>query len=326
METDGEARLRRLFADDAPEAGDAAGQGADAAAEDGSSSPSATEEHGASSSPEPDLAGPWIPADPEPPAAVRPEPGPEPAPATEVVPVVRDSAADDDRRRLLWRDSATILIGVVLALLVVQSMSAPPTAGPGSSPSDLPSGIAIGSVGPPISLPPGATLPPIIDPSLGIDATPTPIPVITMGPTPTPGPSPSPSASPSSSPKATGSPRPSRTPGTSKPPSTPPSNPPPTQPPPTQPPPTQPPPTQPPPTAAPPVAQFTWNTTALVVDFTNTSTGDTSWDWDFGDSSGSTAQNPSHVYAAPGDYTVKLTVTGPGGTDTVTHVVSVSGT
>jgi PKD repeat protein len=62
------------------------------------------------------------------------------------------------------------------------------------------------------------------------------------------------------------------------------------------------------------------------VDFTNTSSGDTSWDWDFGDSTGSTAQNPSHLYLAPGDYTVRLTVTGPGGTESTTQTVSVTGT
>jgi serine protease len=33
------------------------------------------------------------------------------------------------------------------------------------------------------------------------------------------------------------------------------------------------------------------------------------WSWDFGDGNGSTAQNPSHTYAADGTYTVTLTVT-----------------
>lgn len=46
--------------------------------------------------------------------------------------------------------------------------------------------------------------------------------------------------------------------------------------------------------------------------FTDTSTPDTTlatWFWDFGDGTNAAAQNPSHVYAAPGFYTVSLTVT-----------------
>ncbi len=55
----------------------------------------------------------------------------------------------------------------------------------------------------------------------------------------------------------------------------------------------------------------------LDVDFTDGSTSDTtSWAWDFGDGATSTAQNPSHQYAAPGKYTVTLDVTGGFGSDT----------
>ncbi|MCC8426151.1 PKD domain-containing protein [Mucilaginibacter sp. UR6-11] len=39
----------------------------------------------------------------------------------------------------------------------------------------------------------------------------------------------------------------------------------------------------------------------------------TSWLWDFGDGQTSTKQNPSHVYANAGDFTVKLTVTNQAG-------------
>jgi PKD repeat protein len=54
----------------------------------------------------------------------------------------------------------------------------------------------------------------------------------------------------------------------------------------------------------------------LQVAFTDSSSGDiTGWSWDFGDSSTSTEQNPSHTYSRPGKYTVSLTVTGPLGTD-----------
>ncbi len=45
------------------------------------------------------------------------------------------------------------------------------------------------------------------------------------------------------------------------------------------------------------------------VQFTDRSTGQvTSWAWDFGDGATSDAQNPSHLYANPGTYTVTLTV------------------
>lgn len=57
----------------------------------------------------------------------------------------------------------------------------------------------------------------------------------------------------------------------------------------------------------------------LAVQFTDQSTGNiTSWHWDFGDGSTSTEQNPIHTYTSPGVYTVTLTVSGPGGSDTET--------
>ena len=62
----------------------------------------------------------------------------------------------------------------------------------------------------------------------------------------------------------------------------------------------------------------------LGVRFTDESSGDIdSWHWDFGDGKTSTAKNPSNVYAAPGRYTVTLTVTGPSGTDTATVTIFV---
>jgi PKD repeat protein len=57
----------------------------------------------------------------------------------------------------------------------------------------------------------------------------------------------------------------------------------------------------------------------LKVQFSDQSTGDiTSWSWNFGDGSTSTEQNPSHTYANIGTYTVSLTVSWPGGSDTET--------
>ncbi|HUM71163.1 MAG TPA: PKD domain-containing protein, partial [Chloroflexota bacterium] len=58
--------------------------------------------------------------------------------------------------------------------------------------------------------------------------------------------------------------------------------------------------------------------------FTNTSTGDAlTFLWDFGDGDTSTETNPSHLYAAEGDYTVTLTAQNAVGSDVATAVVSV---
>ncbi len=79
----------------------------------------------------------------------------------------------------------------------------------------------------------------------------------------------------------------------------------------------------------PPDAQFAASPTTgdapLTVDFTDQSAGliDT-YLWRFGDGQTSTLQNPSHVYTNPGTYTVRLTVTGPGGTDTITRTIIVT--
>ena len=66
-----------------------------------------------------------------------------------------------------------------------------------------------------------------------------------------------------------------------------------------------------------PVATFTSLQTpgTLSVAFTDTSSNTpTSWSWNFGDGSAlSTAQNPSHPYGTPGDYTVTLTATNASG-------------
>ena len=63
----------------------------------------------------------------------------------------------------------------------------------------------------------------------------------------------------------------------------------------------------------------------LTVDFVNLSLGATGWAWDFTDdgSIDSMLQNPSHVYAAPGTYSVRLRVSGPTGIASVTRAGSV---
>jgi PKD repeat protein len=61
----------------------------------------------------------------------------------------------------------------------------------------------------------------------------------------------------------------------------------------------------------------------LSVTFENTSSGSiTSYSWDFGDGQTSTEQSPTYRYTIAGTYTVKLTVTGPGGTSEATATVS----
>lgn len=77
---------------------------------------------------------------------------------------------------------------------------------------------------------------------------------------------------------------------------------------------------EPPPPA--PVANFSSapnsGVAPLNVAFTDASTGTiTSWSWNFGDATSSTLQNPTHAYAA-GTFSVSLTVTGPGGSNTLT--------
>ncbi|MDD5187465.1 MAG: DUF2341 domain-containing protein, partial [Methanoregula sp.] len=57
--------------------------------------------------------------------------------------------------------------------------------------------------------------------------------------------------------------------------------------------------------------------TPLTVLFTDTSTGTpATWNWDFGDGSTSTEQNPTHTYRTVGNYTVNLTVMNSLGSDT----------
>jgi len=62
----------------------------------------------------------------------------------------------------------------------------------------------------------------------------------------------------------------------------------------------------------------------LSILFDDRSTGDIdAWSWDFGDGASSSEQEPEHLYAAEGRYTVVLTVSGPNGSDAYEHVVSV---
>ncbi len=73
-----------------------------------------------------------------------------------------------------------------------------------------------------------------------------------------------------------------------------------------------------------PQASFTYAIAGMTVQFTDTSSNATTYTWSFGDGSPtSSQQNPSHVYAAPGDYLVTLHVTGPGGSSQTTQTVTI---
>ena len=77
-------------------------------------------------------------------------------------------------------------------------------------------------------------------------------------------------------------------------------------------------------TPLPPTADFdatpTDGSAPLSVAFTDLSTGPPStWLWEFGDGATSGLQHPVHVYTAPGIYSVTLTATNGGGSDSVTR-------
>jgi PKD repeat protein len=78
----------------------------------------------------------------------------------------------------------------------------------------------------------------------------------------------------------------------------------------------------------PPVAGFTCDVNSgeapLIVSFTSTSTGEiTSYSWDFGDGDTSALINPAHTYSATGKFMAKLTVTGPGGSNSDDQSINV---
>jgi hypothetical protein len=74
------------------------------------------------------------------------------------------------------------------------------------------------------------------------------------------------------------------------------------------------------PLAAQLLASATVGMAPFQVYFTDQSSGDpTGWQWSFGDGDMSTQQNPVHTYTVPGTYTVSLTVTRNGETNTQTR-------
>ena len=78
-----------------------------------------------------------------------------------------------------------------------------------------------------------------------------------------------------------------------------------------------------------PVAGFTQDRTAgvapLTIQFTDQSSGSvSSYLWNFSDGSTTTERNPVHTFTTPGTYNVFLTVTGPGGSSSVTRQITVN--
>lgn len=72
-------------------------------------------------------------------------------------------------------------------------------------------------------------------------------------------------------------------------------------------------------------SDITGGCSPIIVNFQDLSTGNaTGWSWDFGNGATSAKQNPSATYFDEGTYTVKLTVTNPNGTNTVTKVAYIT--
>lgn len=64
----------------------------------------------------------------------------------------------------------------------------------------------------------------------------------------------------------------------------------------------------------------------LIVNATNKSSNYIDFNWDFGDGSSSTVLNPSHIYAYPGNYSIRLVVLNNGGcTDTLRKNIVING-
>lgn len=76
-----------------------------------------------------------------------------------------------------------------------------------------------------------------------------------------------------------------------------------------------------------PVANFSTNVISgyvpLTIQFTDHSQNAMSWNWDFGDKTSSTVQNPMLTFSTSGNYTVNLTVSNANGTDSKLATINV---
>lgn len=73
-----------------------------------------------------------------------------------------------------------------------------------------------------------------------------------------------------------------------------------------------------------PTAAGSFTTNGNVATFANTSTGATSYSWDFGDMTNSSAASPLHAYAANGSYTVTLTAINGNCSDVTTFTINIA--
>jgi len=78
-----------------------------------------------------------------------------------------------------------------------------------------------------------------------------------------------------------------------------------------------------------PVANFSFTGSGenapAVITFTNSSTNSSTYLWDFGDGTDmSNEKEPQHTYTTGGTFTVQLTATGEGGTNSITKTVNIS--
>ena len=73
----------------------------------------------------------------------------------------------------------------------------------------------------------------------------------------------------------------------------------------------------------PPTANFTYSSSLLTVNFTDSSTGATSWFWEFGVGGGVMIQNPTFTFDSAGTYNVCLTAGNACGSNTVCDSVTV---
>ncbi len=72
-----------------------------------------------------------------------------------------------------------------------------------------------------------------------------------------------------------------------------------------------------------PKANFEYHNDGATVSFSNTSENANTFSWDFGDTETSTEENPLHNYSEAGEYTVSLTVTKCGESDTYTTTIDI---
>ncbi len=74
-----------------------------------------------------------------------------------------------------------------------------------------------------------------------------------------------------------------------------------------------------------PLAGFTYGINGLSVAFNNTSSGASTYQWDFGDGGASSSANPIHSYSTGGSYTAMLIAySGSGCSDTISTIVSIT--